>query len=517
MRRAAAAAVTVLLLWAIAGCSDSADDGASTPGANPDPTTTTANDGPAESRTTTGEPTPPPPLDWTPCEGEGVGEGMVECAQMEVPLDHDDAAGRTITLGMVRRSASDTDRRVGSLLVNPGGPGGSATRMVRYGHFPEELTRRFDIVGVDPRGVGISTPLTCNTHLQALYDADPTIDEPADRDLLIDTSMDLIGECEAAHGYLLPHLGSRAVARDLDLVRAALGDEKLTYLGYSYGTVIGQVYAQLHPDRVRALVLDGAVPLDQTGLDGAAGQAAGFSRAIDAFIARCDDQGCGLGAPARDVIEDVMAAAEQNPIPVEEADRPATPGVVNLALARALYHESLWPRLADALDDALDGNGDGLVRLADSYLNRRPDGSYEQGFETYFAVNCLDWAWPDDPDDLLAEGAALEEEYPLFGEALVNDYVRCPLWPTPSDPLDPLDADRSEMAELPPTLVISTTGDPATPYQSGVDVAADLPGGILITNVGEGHTIFGNGKQCIDEPVVAYLVDLEVPATGLRC
>lgn len=508
MNRATAVLLGVLLLWAAVGCGDSSDD-ASGPVTSIDPATTVV---PGSSEPSSASPpAPPAPLEWEPCEEE------VECTQMEVPLDHDDPSGPTITLGMVRRRASDPDVRVGSLLVNPGGPGGSAAQMVRYAHLPDELMSRFDIVGVDPRGVGISTPLTCNTHLQALYDADPTIDEPADRDHLLETSMDLIEECDEEHGHLLPHLGSRAVARDLDLVRAALGDEKLTYLGYSYGTVIGQVYAQLHPDRVRAMVLDGAVPLDQTGIEGATGQAAGFSRAMDAFVDHCDDRGCGLGGPAGEVVDEVVAAAERTPIPSKEADRPATPGVINLALARALYHESYWPRLAEALGDALDGEGDGLVRLADSYLNRRPDGSYEQGFETYFAVNCLDWVWPDDPDELLAEGAALGVEYPLFGEALINDYVRCPLWPVASDPLDPLDAHEDELASLPPALVISTTGDPATPYQSGVDVAAGLPGGVLITNEGEGHTVYGNGKRCIDDPVTAYLVDLEVPATEMRC
>src|SRR5690606_17281749 len=152
---------------------------------------------------------------WEPCEEE------VECTQMEVPLDHDDPSGPTITLGMVRRRASDPDVRVGSLLVNPGGPGGRAAQMVRYAHLPDELMSRSDIVGADPRGVPISTPLTCDTHLHAVYDADPPIDEPADRDHLRETSMDLIEECDEEHGHLLPHLGSRAVARDLDLVRAA--------------------------------------------------------------------------------------------------------------------------------------------------------------------------------------------------------------------------------------------------------------------------------------------------------
>lgn len=507
MRARVAAALVVLIIGTAVGCSTSSDD---------DPAATAASTSDQDGATTSTTFTPsdaaqPQPLVWTDCDGG------VECAEMDVPLDHDDPGGATITLGMVRRPATDPDRRIGSLLVNPGGPGGSAAMMVRFSSLPAEVTERFDVVGMDPRGVGLSTPLECNTHLQALYDADPTIDEPADRDRLIDTSMDLIDECEQEHADLLPHLGSRAVAHDLDLVRQALGDEKLTYLGYSYGTVIGQVYAQLHPDRVRAMVLDGAVPLDQTGIDGAEGQAAGFSRAIDAFIDHCDDRGCGLDAPARQVIDDVVAASETRPIPADQADRPATPGVVHLALARALYHDSFWPQLATALDDALDGNGDGLVHLADSYLNRRPDGSYEQGFEVYFAVNCLDWTWPDDPDDLLARAADLEDEYPLFGEALLNDYVRCTLWPTPADPLDPLTEHADDMADLAPTVVISTTGDPATPYQSGVDVAADLPGAVLITNEGEGHTIFGNGKACIDEPVTAYLTDLTLPTPDLRC
>ena len=508
---AALLAVVALTFTAVTACSQSGKQ------ATPDPSSTTAVSQPPKStspydETTTSETDEQPSatvpeLDWTECN-----PGL-ECAEMPVPLDHADPDGEVITIALVRRPARNQSARIGSVVINPGGPGGSGIEAVSYLLFPPSVTERFDIVGFDPRGVGESTALDCRTHLQAIYDADPTIDEPADVDHLIDVSQKFVDECEANHGDQLPHMGTVNVAHDLDMIRAAVGDEQLTYVGYSYGTSIGQQYARLYPDRVRAMVLDGVVDVNRTGIEGAEGQAEGFTRAFDAYVANCDSQSC-LPAPARSVIEQVIAAAEASPIPASAADRPATPGVVSLAMARAMYSQILWPQLTRALSDAIDGDATGLVDLADAYLQREPDGSYASGFEIYFAVSCLDAEWPADSDELLAAGVDVGSRYPLWGEALVNDYVRCSLWPVDPQPLEPIPADIEGLA---PIVFISTTGDPATPYESGVRVAASVPGARLITNVGEGHTVFGNGKPCIDDTVAAYLVDLTVPEQDLRC
>jgi len=303
------------------------------------------------------------------------------------------------------------------------------------------------------------------------------------------------------------------VAQDMDRVREAVGDEELNYIGYSYGTSIGQVYADLFPDRVRTMVLDGVVDTSLTGLEGAIAQGRGFELALGNFLDDCRaDSGCAIPGDPLDAVDQMIAAAERAPIPAAGADRPAGPGEVSLGLAGALYSETRWPLLARAVADAIEGDGTGMVELADTYLQREPDGDYASGFEVYFAVSCLDSEWPRDPDEVLDAGKRAAAVAPHVGEAPVTDYIRCALWPAPAEPLPEVEAVGS-----PPIVVISTTGDPATPYEAGVALAETLPEGVLLTNEGEGHTIFASGKACIDDAVVTYLLDLEPPKDGTRC
>jgi pimeloyl-ACP methyl ester carboxylesterase len=377
----------------------------------------------------------------------------------------------------------------------------------------QDVAARFDIVGFDPRGAGDSAPLNCHTHLQEMYDADPTMEDGADRSHYLDVSGDYVDECERNDGRELPHLGTLNVARDLDEWRKAVGDEKLTYVGYSYGTSIGQMYAQLFPTKIRAMVLDGVVDTEQGGLEGADVQASGFERALRAFYDDCEqDPTCAIGPDPEAVTKRVIAKAEKTPIPAAHADRPAGPGVIQLGIGQALYAKALWTTLSDALNQADHGDGTGLVQLADEYMQRQPDGQYPNTFDVYFAVSCLDSEWPTDPDAVFAAAKRTGRKYPTLGEGLVNDYVRCALWPEKPQPLPKLTAKGS-----PPILVISTTRDPATPYENGVKVAKRLPEGVLLTNEGDGHTIFGQGKACIDDAVATYLVDLEPPKDGTRC
>ncbi len=466
-------------------------------------TTTTADPGVTTTTTPGAE-----PLDWSACDGG------FECAELEVPIDHRNPRGDTLTLGLARREALKPDERIGVLLMNPGGPGGSAVDLIESSPLPNVITDRFDIVGFDPRGVGRSTPLDCRTHLQAIYDADPTIDEPDDATALLEASEAFVGECEEKYADLLPFLGTADVARDMDLVRAALGEEQVSYLGYSYGTSIGQQYARLFPTRIRAMVLDGVVDESKTGLDSAIAQARGFAKALGAFVEACGEDLCGSSQPMDEVIDAVLASSERTPIPARGADRPATPGVVALALARGLYSAESWPQLGRALSQARAGNGTGLVRMADSYLHRAADGSYPNGFEVYFGVSCLDSVWPDDPQIVMDVAKVVGVELPQVGEGLVNDYVRCALWPVPPNPLTPVSP---ATQGLPPIVIVSTTGDPATPYESGVAVAGQIPGSILVTNEGEGHTVYPLRNGCIDEAVNAYLIDLTAPEQGLTC
>ncbi len=510
-RRVAGVALAVALL---AGCSGGGDDATPTTTTRRSTTTSsssTTSTSTSTSTTTTTTTTIPGPtgqrLRWTSCDGG------FQCATLQVPLDHRNPRGEKLTIALSRRRARKPKERIGSLIMNPGGPGVSAIELIQSLPLPTELTDRFDIVGFDPRGVGRSSPLDCRTHLQAMYDADPTPADEAERQAYLDASKAFVDECAKKYPEVLPHLGTADVARDMDLVRAALGEEQVNYVGYSYGTSLGQQYARLFPKRVRTMVLDGVVDPAQTGLEAAAEQATGFTRALGAFAKSCDDHSC-MDAPALDVIDEVIAKAEEAPIPARRADRRAGPGVVSLAIAQGLYTEELWPQLARAIDQADHGNAGGLVRLADQYLDRQPDGTYPNGFEVYFGTSCLDSAWPSDPKVVFDTAKVVGVANPRLGEALVNDYVRCAIWPAKPNPLTPIP---STITGLAPILVISTTGDPATPYESGVRVAERTPGAVLITNVGEGHTIFAKGKGCIDATVTRYLVDAVVPKGPITC
>ena len=431
----------------------------------------------------------------------------MECASVVVPLDYSEPEGRTIELFVTRAPA--TGDRIGPLFVNPGGPGGSAVEFAAAlsAYIPESVSERFDIVGVEPRGLDGSGSFECGVDYTQLYSIDPTVEDAADRNALIDQAATFAEECQRRAGEVLPHVGTRDVARDLDAVRAAMGDEQLSYYGASYGTAIGQVYADLFPDRIRAMVLDAVVDLGVSGLELATDQAAGFEVALARFADYCTTSGTCRTGDTIAAVDQVRALAEQpGGIPARGAGRPAGPGEVNLGLADALYSETAWATLDRALADALAGDGSGLVELADQYLSIGD-------FDVYFAVNCLDFAWPaGDPDAFLSAAKAAGTASPHFGEALTTDYLRCVDWPVAPDPIPAITAPGT-----PPIVVISTTGDPATPYEGGVAVAHRLESGVLITNEGEGHGAVPGGNSCISALFAAYLIDLNVPDDGTVC
>jgi pimeloyl-ACP methyl ester carboxylesterase len=431
-------------------------------------------------------------LDWEDCGG-------AECATLDVPVDYDQPDGDTLTLSVARVPASGD--RIGALFVNPGGPGASATDFATSLAFslPDDITEHFDIVGVDPRGLGASD-IDCGGDFTEIYGVDYSIDSPEDETTLLDVSSAYVEGCERAAGDLLPHLGTADVARDIDAVRAAMGDEQINYLGFSYGTAIGQMLAELFPDRVRAMVIDGVLELGPTGTELAAEQSRGFEEAFAAFAADCDaDPSCPIAPDATAALDELSARVEEEPIPASPRD--LGPG----ELSMPLYSQSLWPQLADAIASGLDGDGSGMVDLADQYIGIAD-------FDIYFAVNCLDFDWPESPDELLAAGVAAAREAPHFGEPIVNDYVRCAMWPVEEEPLPAVTA-----PDAPPIVVVSTTGDPATPYEAGVRTADRLESGVLLTYEGEGHTVVGNGVPCVDDAVARYLVDLEPPEDGTTC
>jgi len=303
----------------------------------------------------TSSPTRPAPLEW-----EGCGDG--ECATLAVPVDHDEPAGPTLELALARLPA--TGDRIGPLLVNFGGPGSRTVELLGGFPWPDAVRQRFDIVAVDPRGVGSSSPLRCGPPAAEVYDLDHAVDDAAERQALVELSERYAADCAERHGALLPRVGTADVARDLDLVRAALGDEQLSYLGFSYGTSIGQVYADRFPERVRAMVLDGVVDPSLDGLATAAQQAVGFEVALERWAGGCADRPTCPGPDPIAAVDDVLAAVEAG---IPAGDRSLGPGEATIGLALALYAESLWPALDQAIADARDGSGGELLALADQY------------------------------------------------------------------------------------------------------------------------------------------------------
>jgi pimeloyl-ACP methyl ester carboxylesterase len=450
-------------------------------------------------------------LSWTNCQPRGF-----QCATLEVPVNYSDPNGATLSLALMRLPATSQSNKIGSLLANPGGPGGSALDFLTAwaGLLSNQIRSRFDLVAFDPRGVGKSTPIICHATLQKLVAVDPSPDNQAEWDAAEAASKRFADDCEAKYPSLLPFLGTKNVARDMESVRIALGEDKLTYVGYSYGTAIGAVYADMYPNRVRAFVLDGAVDLSLNFEDANKTQMIGFERAFNAYLDDCRQRKCSLtknGDPGA-AVDKLLAQVETQPLPAPSADRPAGPGEVLLGIISALYSSSEWNALTGALVNAINGDGSGMVELTDEYLQRNPDGSYPNLMEANAAVNFDDETCPKDPNAYIAMAARLKQAAPRFGESAASAGLLCAYWPTTPDPLTTPHA-----AGAPPIVLISTTNDPATPYESGVAMSKQLESGPLITHRGEGHTIYAQGDSCVDAAVNAYLINLTVPEAGKTC
>lgn len=447
---------------------------------------------PIEGRTDGDPQSPTRPIIWEDCGG-------LDCATVAAPLDYDDPDGDTIDVFVARRAA--TGERRGALWLNFGGPGATAASTVETWSIPDEITEHFDIIGMDPRGVGGSSPLNCGIPAIELYSADPTMDEPGDVEEFLGVSHRFVDDCEHSAGELLPHLGTRNVARDMDLIRSMMGDESIDYLGYSYGTVIGQAYAEEFPDRIRTMILDGIVDPALTGVELAVRQAAGFEDTLARWADSCEERDCQLEDPLA-AVDRVLQMAEAG---IPAAGETVGPGQAAFALSYPLYAETLWPALDMAVRDALNLDGTGMARLALGYANL-------VDYSIYFAVSCLDSPWPDSAEEILDAADAAATEAPRFGEAIVNDYVRCALWPAEPDPLGPITA-----PDAPPILVVSTTGDAATPHENALAVADRLESATLLTHQGDGHGIVFQGNACVDDAVVAYLIERELPAADTVC
>ena len=450
-------------------------------------------------------------LPWVECGAP------YQCATLRVPLDYANANSRTIELALVRTPARDPSKRVGSLLVNPGGPGASGVDFARSiaTSFPVEIRDRFDIVGFDPRGVAGSTPLLCHDKIQQLAASEP---EPSNDDQWAEVTRitrDFATLCGQRGGDMLAHLGSLDVVRDMDRIREAVGDEKLTYVGFSYGTLLGELYADRFPTRVRALVLDGPIDPGLTADEATAQQAIGFERAIDGFDASCKQRSCPLSEGGKDAwsaIKDLVDQARTRPIPAPGLDRPAGPGEVLLGAFQALYRPFSWRALERAVAEARNGDASTFVRLADAYLGRQSDGSYANQLEMNAAVNCLDYEYSRDLTHYRALADELVKVAPRIGRSMASGGLGCALWPVASQPVDVTGA-----TGAPPVLIVGTTNDPATPFEWALAARKAIPSGVLLTHEGDGHTVYLSGVRCVDDVVNAYLLNGATPQDGSIC
>lgn len=458
-------------------------------------------------------------LDWQQCPNQQ----RVLCSTVEVPLDYAQPQGQTLRVAVSRLPAGDSRRRLGSLVLNPGGPGAGAVDMLpTLAMMAQGVSRaasRYDLVAFDPRGVGRSQPVRClDTAAQDRYlAADPTPDDPAEVAQLQRLNREFGQACLANVGALLGHVSTAEVARDMDILRAALGDKRLNYVGFSYGTFIGASYAEQFSLRVGRMVLDGAVDPAQDAWGFALGQTQGFEQALRAFVTDCLALGAqcplsGTVEQAQAQVAGLIAHIDAQPLPTG-TDRPLTESLATIGIADALYTQQRWPTLREALRQAMtQGDGALLLKASDQYYHRSTSGYTDNSVAAMSAVSCLDRAAGADPATVGARIPQFERASPTFGRYVAWGAIGCTQWPYPPT----MAAAPVHAVGAAPILVVGTTGDPATPYAWAQSLAAQLDSGHLLTLVGEGHLALGSGNACIDDAVQNFLLRGVLP-TNDRC
>jgi len=494
-----AAAMTVLL---VAGCSTLVD-----------------------GRAVMGAPRPGSPVQWSKCPSASPDAKIpagAECGLLSVPVDYAKPDGDVARIAMVRIPA--TGQKIGSLVLNPGGPGESGVEaaLTISESMPQSVREKFDVVGFDPRGVGLSRPAVwCNSDEENdRLRADPQVDySPAGVAHIEGETKAFVQRCVDKMGKdFLENVGTVNVAKDLDAMRAALGDEKLTYLGYSYGTRIGATYAEQFPDKVRAMILDGAVDPNADPIEANIRQAAAFQTAFNDYAADCaKTPDCPLGtdpAKAVEVYKSLVTPLVEKPAKTKDP-RGLSYGDAIVATILPLYSPTLWKHLTTGLRDLRDGSGDTMLWLADLYMGRDDKGHYDNSTDVRVAVNCVDKPPITDRAATVEQDRRSREVAPFMSYGDFTGHAplgTCAFWPVPptSTPHE------LKIDGLPPTLVVSTTNDPATPYQAGVDLARQL-GGALLTYEGTQHTVVFQGNSCVDDIAARYLLDGATPPPGAKC
>ncbi|MFJ6695666.1 alpha/beta hydrolase [Streptomyces sp. NPDC091272] len=514
--RAPALAASVAVLLSLAGCTD----GGSSNGG-----------GEGDKKQDLGS----QELKWADCpapdaaQGEGTepsplpGGAEWQCATMQVPRDYAKPDGDRIGLALIRARAADQEKRIGSLIFNFGGPGGSGvTTLPSAGKDYAELRSRYDLVSFDPRGVGGSAPVKCqgDKALDAYYAEDATPDDDAEEKKYADGIKEYADACEKNSGAELPHVGTTNAAKDLDLMRQVLGDDKLYYFGISYGTELGGVYAHLFPKRVGRAVFDAVVDPTQKTEQSSLGQAKGFQLALNNFAKDCVARGdeCKLEGSTPKEIEDgiveLLARLDKKPIP-GTAGRQLTQSQATNGIVQTLYSKEFWPYLEQGVDEADGGNGALLLVLADSMNGRNQDGTYSNIGAANAAINCVDSKERFDVAYAKSKVPEFRKASPVFGDFLAWGLSGCSSWPVPGQWETP-DVSAAGSA---PILVVGNTGDPATPYEGARKMAEKLGKGVGVelTYKGEGHGAYNSGSACVKTNVDKYLLEGKVPTAGTVC
>lgn len=448
----------------------------------------------------------------------------MECGKVTVPVDYNDLGAGDVKLAVARTKA--TGERRGSLLMNPGGPGGSGVQLVAgksrdLGKL--ELARNFDLVGWDPRGVGASSPaVKCLSDQQRDDNRMLTLSNDNSPEGIAkqeEFNRNIATSCEDKMGKkFLENVGTIDTVRDLDVLRAVLGDEKLTYLGYSYGTFIGAIYAETFPEKVRALVLDGAVDPSQDSATSSVEQMTGFQTVFDDFAKDCATRpDCPLGtdpAKATATYQNLVRPLIDTPAR-GQGRRMLSYSDATTATIQGMYAQQLWEPLRTGLANLKRGDGALLQRMADLYLSRDAGGKYSPMMDANRAINCVDSPAITDPAELGKLDTDLRRVAPFLDDGRGTGRAakgECAFWPA-APTLKPHEVNAVGAPKL---VVVSTTHDPATPYQNGVNLAKQL-GASLISYEGSQHTVSLEGNSCVDGAVTAYLRDLTVPPADLRC
>lgn len=453
-------------------------------------------------------------LAWSDC---GIG---YQCAKLRVPLDYQHPNAEQISLQVTRYVDQVKKKRIGSVVLNPGGPGGSGVDFVKSAGkaIAQNLKDEFDVVSFDPRGVGASAPVRCVSSAVedtfVSYFADPGNPSQVAQLGALNTSFSQ--GCLQKSGNLIAHVGTVDTARDLDVLRSAVGDKKLTYIGESYGTFLGAIYAQLFPTNVRAMVLDGAVDPTLTDAAAGAGQAAGFETDLASFIAWCVKQkSCALGKTAADAeatLDAWLVGLQTKPLPAS-GGRQLTRALATTAIATPLYDPSAWFALNTALQLAFHGSPQVLMLLADTLNGRQADGSYNNLVEANVAINCADRpAAFGSIQDAMQAASTVAKAAPTFGIVLGAGNTPCIGWPVPAE----MSPGPVRAQGAPPIVVVGNLRDPATPYAWAQSLARQLASGVLVTRDADGHTAYLR-SDCVDNLVTSYVVDLKVPPSGSSC